>query len=83
MAAAAPLLSNAVVLERDPYKLMSITKVASPIESDTRDWHRYVILQGKNEIVGHVPGDINAANVAVTALIAQLNGRRVVKPSRA
>jgi hypothetical protein len=82
MAAAASQLTNAIVLERDPYKLVSIAKAKSPIESDTRDWHRYVIIQGKNEIVGHVPGDLVAANVAVAALIAQLNGRRLVKPSR-
>lgn len=82
MAAAVSQISNALVLERDPYKLVSISKASSPIESDTRDWHRYVIIQGKNEIIGHVPGDLAAANTAVAALIAQLNGRRMVKPSR-
>ena len=66
----------------DSYLLVSIAKARSPLGADERDWHRYVISQGRNQIVGHRPGSPEEARRAVEELIIQLNSRRIVKPSR-
>ncbi len=64
------------------YCLVSIAKAAAPFGPDDRDWHRYVISQGDNQIVGHRSGTPAEARKAVEDLILQLNARRIVKPSR-
>ena len=59
-----------------PYTLDSITRTASPIADDTRDWHSYVIAQGTNRIVGHRPGTEENVRLAAEQLVARLNERR-------
>ena len=66
----------------ESYLLVSIVKAQAPIDGDDRDWHRYVISQGKNRIVGHRPGSAAEAQRAVEELIVQLNLRRAVKKSQ-
>jgi hypothetical protein len=66
----------------DSYLLVSISKSRSPVGPDERDWHKYVISQGTNRIVGHRPGSPDEARRAVEELVLQLNSRRIVKPSR-
>ena len=66
----------------DSYLLVSISKSRSPVGPDERDWHKYVISQGSNRIVGHRPGSPDEARRAVEELVLQLNSRRIVKPSR-
>jgi len=78
--------SNAAVPEDempdDAYLLVSISRARSPIDADDRNWHRYVISQGQNQIVGHRSGTPDEARRAVEELIVQLNSRRVAKPKR-
>ena len=63
----------------ESYSLVSIVKAHTPIEGDDRDWHRYVISQGANQIVGHRPGSAAETRRAAEELVVQLNLRRVIK----
>lgn len=63
----------------ESYSLVSIGKSHPPIADDKRDWYRYVISQGANQIVGHRPGSAAEAKRAAEELVVQLNLRRVVK----
>jgi hypothetical protein len=65
-----------------PYTLDSITRTASPIADDTRDWHSYVIAQGTNRIVGHRPGTEENVRLAAEQLVARLNERRNFRTGR-
>ncbi len=73
---------SATVLDEDAYILVSIAKADAPVFSEEGNWHRYVISQGKNQIVGHRPGSLDNVRQAVEELIVQLNARRVPKPGR-
>lgn len=63
------------------YALVSVTRAASPIAEDARDWHCYVITQGTNRIVGHRPGSLESVRSAAETLVGRLNERRS-SPSR-
>jgi hypothetical protein len=65
-----------------PFHLESITAVAAPDGASGKNWHRYVITQGDNEIVGHRQGTVTAVRSAVEAMVESLNLRRVGKPGR-
>ena len=65
-----------------PYTLSSITRTASPIADDTRDWHSYVIAQGTNRIVGHSPGTEENVRLAAERLVTRLNERRNFRTGR-
>ncbi len=65
-----------------PYTLASITRAPSPIADDTRDWHSYVITQGKNNIVGHRPGSAENVRLAAEDLVVRLNERRGFRSGR-
>ena len=65
-----------------PYTLASVTRVASPVADDTRDWHSYVIVQGTNRIVGHRPGSAHSVRLAAEELVLRLNERRSFRPGR-
>ncbi|HSN72531.1 MAG TPA: hypothetical protein VLT59_13535 [Steroidobacteraceae bacterium] len=71
-----------VALGSAPFCLESITAVAAPDGAAGRDWHRYVITQGSNEIVGHRQGTGTAVRAAVEAMVDSLNQRRAGKPGR-
>ena len=65
-----------------PYTLASITRAASPIADDTRDWHSYVIVQGTNQIIGHRPGSEQSVRLAAQDLVLRLNERRSFRGGR-
>jgi hypothetical protein len=65
-----------------PYSLDSITQTPSPIADDTRDWHSYVIGQGKNRIVGQRPGSAETVRRAAEDLVTRLNERRNFRAGR-
>ncbi len=45
-----------IVGQGEPFKLKSIRKEQSPAGAEGIGWHRYVITQGDNTIVGHRQG---------------------------
>jgi len=59
-----------------PYILDSITETTSPMHPGETEWHRYVINQGGNQIVGYRRGNPQSVRVV------QLNERRTIKPGR-
>jgi hypothetical protein len=69
-------------LDAEPFALKSITKSAPPAGVDTENWHRYVIIQGKNTIVGQLQGTKASTERAVLEIIERLNERRRGKTGR-
>jgi hypothetical protein len=69
-------------LDAEPFALKSITKSAPPEGVDTDNWHRYVIIQGKNTIVGQLQGTKASTERAVLEIIERLNERRRGKTGR-
>ncbi len=69
-------------LDAEPFALKSITKSAPPEGVDTENWHRYVIIQGKNTIVGQLQGTKASTERAVLEIIERLNERRRGKTGR-
>ncbi len=72
-----------VVGKSEPFKLKSIRKERSPAGAEGIDWHRYVITQGGNTIVGHRQGSTSSVRLATEEIVLHLNERRVGKLSRA
>ena len=68
--------------QSEPFKLTSIVKEEPPVEAEGIGWHRYVITQGKNTIVGHRQGSLESVTTAVEEILVQLNRRRLFKQSR-
>ena len=72
------------IVEKDgPFKLKSIRKEQSPAGAEGIGWHRYVITQGDNTIVGHRQGSITGVTLAIENIVLQLNERRLGNFSRA
>ena len=69
-------------LDDDPFTLKSITKSEPPVGVDTENWHRYVITQGHNTIVGQLQGSKAVTERAVLEIIERLNERRRGKTGR-
>lgn len=46
------------------------------------DWHRYVINQGVNQIVGYRRGNSQSVRDEVDVIVVQLNSRRTIKSGR-
>jgi len=67
----------------EPYKLKSLRTARTPARAEGIDWHRYVITQGDNVIVGHRRGSTSSVRLAVEGIVMHLNERRVGKLSRA
>lgn len=65
-----------------PYLLDSIAQTASPGDVNEHDWHRYVIKQGDNCIVGYRRGTLQSVRDEVNEIITQLNARRSVKSGK-
>jgi hypothetical protein len=65
-----------------PYVLASITQTASPHNPGEPDWHRYVINQGGNQIVGYRRGNPQSVRQEVDGIVVQLNARRTIKSGR-
>ncbi len=72
-----------IVLHGEPFKLKSIRKGQSPAGAEGIGWHRYVITQGGNTIVGHRQGSTGSVRLAVEEIVLQLNERRLGNFSRA
>lgn len=69
-------------LDLDPFTLKSVTKSEAPAGADSDNWHRYVIVQGKNTIVGQLQGSKVGTELAVLEIIERLNERRRGKTGR-
>ena len=70
------------VRQSEPFKLTSIVKEEPPAGAEGIGWHRYVITQGKNTIVGHRQGSLESETTAVEEILLQLNRRRLFKQGR-
>lgn len=64
-----------------PFVLSSVTPVAAP-EGSEGVWHRYVILQGENEITGLRAGTHAEVTRLVDEMIERLNERRIGKQKK-
>lgn len=69
-------------LDAEPFALKSMVKSPPPEGVDTDNWHRYVIIQGRNTIVGQIQGTKAAAERSVHEIIERLNERRRGKTGR-
>ncbi len=72
-----------IVEKGEPFKLTSILKEEPPAGAEGIDWHRYVITQGGNTIVGHRQGSTRGVTLAVEEIVLHLNERRDGKLRRA
>jgi hypothetical protein len=64
-----------------PFRLDSLTRVQAP-EGCEGVWHRYVIMQGTNEITGMRAGSQAEVKGLVDDMIERLNQRRVGKTTK-
>jgi hypothetical protein len=65
-----------------PFVLDSITETSSPVTPGEADWHRYVINQGHNQIVGYRRGSPRNVRQEIDQIVEQLNARRTVQSGR-
>ena len=72
-----------IVGKSEPFKLKSIRTERPPAGAEGIDWHRYVITQGSNTIVGHRQGSTSSVRLDVEEIVLHLNERRVGNISRA
>ncbi len=72
-----------IVEKGEPFKLTSILKEEPPTGAEGIDWHRYVITQGSNTIVGDRRGSTSSVRLAIEEIVLHLNERRVGNLSRA
>ncbi len=72
-----------IVGKGEPFKLKLIRKEQPPAGAEGIDWHRYVITQGDNTIVGHRQGSTSSVTLAVEEIVLHLNERRVGTDTRA
>jgi hypothetical protein len=73
---------GAVSAKGEPFTLTSVLKEEPPAGTDGSDWHRYVITQGGNTIVGHRQGSTRSVTLAVEEIVLHLNERRLHTPKR-
>ncbi len=67
----------------EPYKLKSLRTARTPARAEGIGWHRYVITQGSNTIVGHRQGSTSSVRLVVEEIVVHLNERRVGNVTRA
>ncbi|MCL4721729.1 MAG: hypothetical protein KJ041_07190 [Gammaproteobacteria bacterium] len=82
MAIASAPAPRANPLDDEPFALKSLAKSSPPDGVDTSNWHRYVITQGRNTIVGMLQGSHASAERSVLEIIDRLNERRRGKTGR-
>ena len=68
-----------VIGKNEPFKLTSVRTEHPPAGAEGIDWHRYVVIQGGNTIVGHRQGSTRSVTLAVEEIVLHLNERRVGK----
>lgn len=61
---------------RENYEIVSVEPSDPPGGMTGDAWHRYVIEQGTNRMVGYQPGSLDTVMVQVKELVARLNDRR-------
>ncbi len=66
-----------IVGNDEPFMLSSVLKEEPPAGAEGIDWHRYVITQGDNTIVGHRQGSTKNVTLAIEEIVLHLNERRV------
>jgi hypothetical protein len=66
-----------IVRKDDSFTLKSIMKERPPSGAEGIDWHRYIITQGDNTIVGYRQGSISSVRLAVQEIVLNLNERRL------
>ena len=66
-----------IVEKGEPFKLKLIRKEQPPAGAEGVGWHRYVITQADNTIVGHRQGSTSSVRLAVEGIVMHLNERRV------
>ena len=71
-----------VPVKGEPFKLASVLKEEPPPATEGIGWHRYVIAQGDNTIVGHRQGSTRSVTLAVEEVVLHLNERRLHKQGR-
>ncbi len=72
-----------IVGNDEAFKLSSVLKEGPPAGAEGIGWHRYVITQGGNIIVGHRQGSTSSVRLAIEEIVLHLNERRVGTFSRA
>ena len=60
----------------EKYGIESVEPVDPPRGMAGTDWHRYIIVQGKNNIRGYRQGSIDTVTQAVEEIVVRLNERR-------
>jgi len=69
------------VLLEVPFRLASIAPVEAPAGCEG-SWHRYVIIQGENEITGLRAGSQAEVQRLVDEMVERLNERRIGKAKK-
>lgn len=64
-----------------PFRLASITAAQAPPGCEGV-WHRYIIMQGTNEITGMRAGSHSEVQRLVDEMIERLNQRRIGKTNK-
>lgn len=64
-----------ITISEAKYNVVTVEKCVPPQGIDTGNWHRYVIGQGKSEIVGFKCGTLHAVTVHAHAMADDLNTR--------
>ena len=57
------------------YRVIKIEKIAAPVGLSGDDWHRYIIGQGSDKIVGRRPGTLQAVTEHAETAADFLNSR--------
>lgn len=65
-----------------PFEMSSLEKAEAPTGAEGKNWYRYVINQGVNEIVGYRQGSRKTVSQEVEEIIVHLNERRRGKSGR-
>ncbi len=72
-----------IVGSDEPFKLSSVLKEEATAGAEGIGWHRYVIAQGDNTIVGHRQGSTRSVRLACEEIVLHLNERQANKVTRA
>ena len=75
----ATLGRDSPVSESGFFMLESIQQAQPPAGAEGSEWHRYVITQANNRIVGHRQGSTTSVTLAIEKMVLSLNERRAGK----
>ena len=63
-------------------EILSIQPAEPPPEMVGADWHRYVIAQGNNTILGYRQGSLKSVTACVEEIVLRFNERRMGRRGR-